>query len=417
MSKKKDVTINNNINIKLDGEKSKKKKRKRKGKKNKNSRPYSQLPQYPSGPIIQTAPAYQQPQIIRPELDYNKFAKNYLAIKDKEEEPIRKDKLVIKDKSPPKKKTPARKSLTVESTTVKKGFIPKAYKPKLKQATILDYENLMNKKKHKTIKALKELMIAHGAPEDQLKQFTKENQREAAVKLFLSKLEPVREKPKTKESVDTLYENKKVFTTSSEVKPPVNFVNPLKRQPPKEPIQQFQDQTATAGEDYPFGGYELPAFSLSPTYQPKVVNSQFEDMGAFSPAGGGGSRGALLSSIEQQEDADLYDPYSTFLGSKDDDVRSSIRTPVRTSKETPLKEKTFTKYVRATTPTRPTFKPASAPATIPQVVPSTVRESLLTIRSGKANSQPKTNPVMPSIPISNISPRPRGRPKKESNEL
>ena len=116
-------------------------------------------------------------------------------------------------------------------------------------------------------------------------------------------------------------------------------------------------------------------------------------MAAFSPAGGGGSRGALLSSVEQQEDADLYDPYSTFLGSKDDDVRSSIRTPVRTSKETPLKEKTFTKYVRATTPTtiRPVFKPASAIPIMPQA---------------------------PTVPNLKVSPRPRGRPpKKDPNEV
>lgn len=439
MSKKKDVHITNNISIKLDGDKNKKKKRKRKGKNYKKSRPYTQYPQYPnSGTIISSGTGYQQqPQIIRPELDYKKLAKNYLSIKDKDEEPIT-ESLLIKDsgKTPIKKpkmlksslddtlksslgdtlkKSKSLSSSTAKKLLYKKEYNPKVYKPKIPQAVILDYENLMNKKKHKTIKALKELMIAHGAPEDQFKKFTKESQRDEAVKLFLSKLEPIKENPKPKpkakpkESEDTIYENKKVFTTSSTVKPPSGFINPLKRSNKQDNLEnqtqlftqeQTQDnpidQTATSGDDYTYPELDLPKLSFSPntTYQPKVMHSQFQDMSAYSPAGGGGQKGSLLASIDQQQKADEYDPYSTFSSYKDKD-EISIRSPVRTSRETPLTEKKFTRYVRATSPSvvRPPFKPASAPAKIASSV---------------------MMPVVPQEQPLNISPRPRGRPKKDS---
>ena len=114
MAKEKDVHVTNNINIKVDGEKKKKKRKSRKGK-NKKSKKYTKYGdgrQYPhtgqiySTGVAQAPPIAQSPPI--PELDYNKFADNYISTKKRP--------LAIADKERP---------LLIKDADKSKAIIPK----------------------------------------------------------------------------------------------------------------------------------------------------------------------------------------------------------------------------------------------------------------------------------------------------
>ena len=115
MAKEKDVHVTNNINIKVDGEKKKKKRKSRKGKNKKSKKSMKTLAdgrQYPyTGQIYSTGVA-QAPPIVQPppipELDYNKFADNYISTKKRP--------LAIADKERP---------LLIKDADKSKAIIPK----------------------------------------------------------------------------------------------------------------------------------------------------------------------------------------------------------------------------------------------------------------------------------------------------
>jgi hypothetical protein len=205
MAKEKDVHVTNNINIKVDGEKKKKKRKSRKGK-NKKSKKYMKTladgRQYPhTGQIYSTGVSQAPPPPPKEEYDYDKFSKTYntpsknqLAIKDKERP------LAIKDADRSKAiipKTPTKKLKEIESIPIKSSSKKATIEPygkrlnkKIKSnAVILSEEYLVNPKNIK-IKELKELMKSYGASEEQLKKFTREKQREKAVKVFLKIIQP-----------------------------------------------------------------------------------------------------------------------------------------------------------------------------------------------------------------------------------
>ena len=135
MAKEKDIHVTNNINIKVDGEKKKKKRKSRKGK-NKKSKKYMKTladgKQYPhTGQIystgaIQPAPIAQPPPI--PELDYHKFAENYLSTKKRP--------LAIADKERP---------LLIKDVDRSKAIIPKTPTNKLKEIEPLPIKSASKK--------------------------------------------------------------------------------------------------------------------------------------------------------------------------------------------------------------------------------------------------------------------------------
>ena len=199
MAKEKDVHVTNNINIKVDGEKKKKKRKSRKGK-NKKSKKYMKTladgKQYPhSGQIYSTGVSQAPPPPPKEEYDYDKFSKTYntpsknqLAIKDKERP------LAIKDVDRSKAiipKTPTKKLKEIESIPIKsaskKATIEsygKRISKKIKSNAVILSEEYLGNPKNIKIKELKELMMSYGATEDQIKKFTREKQREKAVKVF-----------------------------------------------------------------------------------------------------------------------------------------------------------------------------------------------------------------------------------------
>ena len=209
MAKEKDVHVTNNINIKVDGEKKKKKRKSRKGK-NKKSKKYMKTladgRQYPhSGQIYSTgvaqAPIAQSPPI--PELDYYKFADNYmstkkrpLAIADKERP------LLIKDADRSKAiipKTPSKKPVLDFSSYGKR------VNKKIKDNAIILSQEYLGDPKNISIKKLKELMMSYGATRDQLKMFTQNSHRAQAVKVFLKTIEPETDDEPVK--VDVVYKS------------------------------------------------------------------------------------------------------------------------------------------------------------------------------------------------------------------
>jgi hypothetical protein len=224
MAKEKDVHVTNNINIKVDGEKKKKKRKSRKGK-NKKSKKYMKTladgRQYPhSGQIYSTgvaqAPIAQPPPI--PELDYHKFADNYistkkrpLAIADKERP------LLIKDADRSKAiipKTPTKKLKEIEPLPIKSASkkpvldfssYGKRVNKKIKDNAIILSQEYLGDPKNISIKKLKELMMSYGATRDQLKMFTQNSHRAQAVKVFLKTIEPETDDEPVK--VDVVYKS------------------------------------------------------------------------------------------------------------------------------------------------------------------------------------------------------------------
>ena len=220
MAKEKDVHVTNNINIKVDGEKKKKKRKSRKGKNKKSKKCIKTLAdgrQYPhTGQIystgaIQPAPIAQPPPI--PELDYHKFADNYistkkrpLAIADKERP------LLIKDADRSKAiipKTPSKKPVLDFSSYGKR------VNKKIKDNAIILSQEYLGDPKNISIKKLKELMMSYGATRDQLKMFTQNSHRAQAVKVFLKTIEPETDDEPVK--VDVVYKSPlKVLKPSEE---------------------------------------------------------------------------------------------------------------------------------------------------------------------------------------------------------
>ena len=246
MAKEKDVHVTNNINIKLDGDKKEKKKRKSrkgKGKKNKKSRKhmaqFGDGKQYPYTAVVQSsgvrkkpAPTTQPQPQPQPQdaYDYDKFAetynnpsKNQLAIKDKERNLAIKDKeraLAIEDRKRALAIEDRKRALAIKDADRSKAIISKTptKKPvldfdsygkrvnkKIKDNAIILSEEYLGNPKNISIKKLKELMMSYGATEEQIKKFTREKQRNHAVKVFLKTIEPETDDEPVK--VDVVYKS------------------------------------------------------------------------------------------------------------------------------------------------------------------------------------------------------------------
>ena len=218
MAKEKDVHVTNNINIKVDGEKKKKKRKSRKGK-NKKSKKYMKTladgRQYPhSGQIYSTGVTQAPPPPPKEEYDYDKFSKTYntpsknqLAIKDAD----RSNAIIPK--------TPTKKLKEIESAS-KKATIEsygKRISKKIKSNAVILSEEYLGNPKNIKIKELKELMKSYGASEEQLKLFTREKQREKAVKLFLKIIQPESDDESVR--ADTIYKSPMKGLRPSDVSP------------------------------------------------------------------------------------------------------------------------------------------------------------------------------------------------------
>jgi hypothetical protein len=197
-----------------------------------DGRQYPHTGQIYSTGAIQPAPIAQPPPI--PELDYNKFADNYistkkrpLAIADKERP------LLIKDVDRSKAiipKTPTKKLKEIEPLPIKsaskKATIEsygKRIRKKIKSNAVILSEEYLGNPKNIKIKELKELMMSYGATEDQIKKFTREKQREKAVKVFLKTIQPESDGEPVR--TDTIY------------KSPIKGLKPSQESPMKSPIK------------------------------------------------------------------------------------------------------------------------------------------------------------------------------------
>ena len=269
MAKEKDVHVTNNINIKVDGEKKKKKRKSRKGKNKKSKkytkygdgRQYSHTGQIYSTGAIQPAPIAQPPPI--PELDYNKFAENYLstkkrplAIADKERP------LLIKDADRSKAiipKTPSKKPVLDFSSYGKR------VNKKIKDNAIILSQEYLGDPKNISIKKLKELMMSYGATRDQLKMFTQNSYRAQAVKVFLKTIEPESDNEPVK--VDVVYKSPLKGLKPSDVSP---MKSPIKLS--KSPIKKQESDTEAIKS-----GYETLKSDTMKLFSPTKKKKEDED--------------------------------------------------------------------------------------------------------------------------------------------